>query len=51
MQKKFGATVLAMLIFASSALAEDVFTPGSHQKSKSFSDFLRSTWTYIVRML
>lgn len=49
MQKKIGATVLAIFILAGSAFAEDVLVPG--KKTISWVDLLRNTWSHIVKVL
>ena len=49
--KKLGAALLALVLLSGTTFAEDVLLPGKHQTAKSLSDYLRSTWSYIVRML
>lgn len=49
MQKKIGATVLAIFILAGSAFAEDVLVPG--KKTVSFVELLKTTWSHIVKVL
>lgn len=51
MKKRLAITIMALAILSGSAFSEDVIFPKHHGQPKSIFDYLKATWSYVVRIV